>query len=303
VANTPRLGHYSSDNPTVISKHIEWAKQADIDFFIVSWLSSKGREDRNLKRTLVPELEREHYRFVILYETRLALNWSYDRAVDLDRTLPNATKAGHTMVEHFEYLADTYFRSPSYFRVAGKPVVIVYAMGYMTNAGQYFKLLRQRLAKRSIEPYLIADVVYWDSLEKNDWGLLKEHFQAITAYNMWTRSNFLNAVHAQFRVADSTARQNGLRLIPNVMPGYDDTRLRGRARDIFDRQGGQFYRDYWRLASDFIDSRQPFLFLTSFNEWHEGSEVEPSAEYGDDYLKFTREQTARLRKELGQTMP
>jgi len=187
--------------------------------------------------------------------------------------------------------------------IDGKPVVILYAMGYTANAEPYFKYLRQRLAKRGLDPYLIADIVYWDPLEKNDWGLLKKHFQAITTYNLWTRPNFLNAVRAQFRVADRMARESGLRLIPNVMPGYDDTRLRGLTREIFDRRGGQFYRDYWSLASDFVDARQPFLFITSFNEWHEGSELEPSAEYGDTYLELTRKQTAELRKTLGLPKP
>lgn len=303
VANTPKLGHYSSDDPKAAKQHIAWAREADIDFFIMSWLSPEGPEDRNLKQTLVPALEKEHYRFIILYETRLALGWPYDKPIDMDQTLPNATKAGYTMAEHFEYLAETYFRSPSYFRVDGKPVVILYAMGYTANAEPYFKYLRQRLAKRGLDPYLIADIVYWDPLEKNDWGLLKKHFQAITTYNLWTRPNFLNAVRAQFRVADRMARESGLRLIPNVMPGYDDTRLRGLTREIFDRRGGQFYRDYWSLASDFVDARQPFLFITSFNEWHEGSELEPSAEYGDTYLELTRKQTAELRKTLGLPKP
>jgi hypothetical protein len=40
---------------------------------------------------------------------------------------------------------------------------------------------------------------------------------------------------------------------------------------------GQFYRDYWSMASEFVDALQPFLFITSFNEWHEGSEMEPAA--------------------------
>jgi hypothetical protein len=113
---------------------------------------------------------------------------------------------------------------------------------------------------------------------------------------MYHRPGFLDAVRGQFRAADRAARAAGLRLIPNVMPGYDDTPLRGAGRATIDRRRGRFYREYWGLASEFVGPDQPFLLVTSFNEWHEGTELEPSAEYGDLYLRLTRELAAGLRK-------
>ena len=49
-------------------------------------------------------------------------------------------------------------------------------------------------------------------------------------------------------------------------------------------------------AERFVDREQPFLLVTSFNEWHEGTEVEPSTEFGDAYLRLTRELGDALRK-------
>ena len=51
---------------------------------------------------------------------------------------------------------------------------------------------RDRLRKRGIELYLIADVVFWSPPESYDWALLREHFQAITAYNMYDHPQFLD---------------------------------------------------------------------------------------------------------------
>lgn len=279
IANTPVLGHYESTDRTVVRQHIKWAKEADVDFFIMSWLNTDGRENAILKKTVLPELEKADYRFIILYETRLALTWPYDKAVNLDRRLANATKAGDTLIEQFEYMAHTYFSSPSYLRVNGRPVVILYAMGDMTNSAPYFRNLKQRMSKRGVDLHMIADMVYWDPLERNDWPMLKENFEAVTAYNLWYRPNFLTVASNRFRLADDLARANGLRFIPNVMPGYDDTRLRGLGRPVFERMDTRFYRDYWTMSSSFVDRQQPFLFITSFNEWHEGSELEPSKEY------------------------
>src|SRR5436309_672770 len=68
VTNTPKLGWYSSDDRKVAADHIRWAKQADLDFFLISWLSPDGREGKNLKEAVLPELEEARFRFALLYE-------------------------------------------------------------------------------------------------------------------------------------------------------------------------------------------------------------------------------------------
>jgi hypothetical protein len=176
-------------------------------------------------------------------------------------------------------------------------------MGYLNNGRPYFDLLHQRMTKYGIDLHLISDMVYWDPLDKNDWSLLKTHFRAITAYNMYYRDDFITSVRSRFQLADRLAKENGLRLIPNAMPGYDDTHLRGLDRQVLQRKDGQFYRLYWNMASDFVDRKQPFLFITSFNEWHEGSEVEPSIENGDRYLSLTHDQIDALRRRIKQENP
>src|ERR1043166_4030951 len=208
VANTPKLGYYSSSDSKVGTQDFEWAWRAGIDFFAISWLSPNGRENRNLKRTLVPQIEKAGFSFALLYETLLAFGWPSDKPVDLDRRLSNGAKAGDTMVEHFDYIVKTYFQSRSYLRIEGRPVVVVYALRGISNAAPYFKLVKQRLAKHGCEPYLIAELLYWDRLEENDWAMLKEHFQAITAYNMYYRPNFLTAVQQRFRAARAIAGTN-----------------------------------------------------------------------------------------------
>lgn len=68
-----------------------------------------------------------------------------------------------------------------------------------------------------------------------------------------------------------------------VIPGYDDTVVRkfGFRRR---REDGKYYEKIWKIA---LESSPDWILITSFNEWHEGSEIEPSKEYGDKYLKIT----------------
>jgi hypothetical protein len=280
----------------VAADHIRCARQADLDFFLISWLSPDGREGQNLKAAVLPELEEARFRFALLYETPLALGLPAGKPIDLEAMLPDGARAGDRFVKHFDHLAETYLKHKQYLRIDGKAVVMVYLVRDMVNAGPYLKAVRERLGKQGVDLFLIADVVYWAAPDKLDWAFLKDHFQAVTAYNMYYRPKFLEAVQGQFQAADRAARAQGMRLIPNAMPGYDDTPLRGTERVTINRRRGQFYRDYWRVASEFVGPDQPFLLITSFNEWHEGTELEPSTEYGDMYLRLTRELAAGLRK-------
>ena len=69
-----------------------------------------------------------------------------------------------------------------------------------------------------------------------------------------------------------------------VVPGYDDTNVRtpGLVRD---REEGELYKRLWRTA---IGLDADSVIITSWNEWHEGTELEPSVEYGFYYLNLTR---------------
>ena len=73
--------------------------------------------------------------------------------------------------------------------------------------------------------------------------------------------------------------------------GYDD-RVTGRPapRPVTDRWGGETYRALWQEA---IAAAPEYVLITSWNEWHEGSEIEASVEYGsrllDDTAIYSRE--------------
>jgi hypothetical protein len=49
---------------------------------------------------------------------------------------------------------------------------------------------------------------------------------------------------------------------------------------------GQTYRTLWEEA---VKANPDWIVITSWNEWPEGTEIEPSVEFGDKYLRITEE--------------
>jgi glycoprotein endo-alpha-1,2-mannosidase len=87
-----------------------------------------------------------------------------------------------------------------------------------------------------------------------------------------------------------------------VGPGYEDTRIRPwNEKTTRDRDRGQYYEKMFAHA---VKTNADFIGITSFNEWHEGTQIEPAVpkeipsftyvDYGKDtdplfYIRKTKE--------------
>jgi len=79
-----------------------------------------------------------------------------------------------------------------------------------------------------------------------------------------------------------------------IAAGFDDTRsrnlppgtdLRVSAQPFaIDRRGGGYYSDTFSVTSQ---TNGDLMVVKSYNEWIEGTEIEPGSSYGNTYLNLT----------------
>lgn len=81
----------------------------------------------------------------------------------------------------------------------------------------------------------------------------------------------------------SFARKNSLLFVPSVGPGYVDTRVRPwNAKTTRERKNGKYYTIAWKTA---LQTSPSLISITSFNEWHEGTQIEPAVpKSNEDYV-------------------
>jgi hypothetical protein len=73
--------------------------------------------------------------------------------------------------------------------------------------------------------------------------------------------------------------------VASLGPGYDHSAVPGRRPLVVDRRGGAFYEEQWLK---FLRRPANFVMVETWNEWHEGTDVAESKEYGRRYIELTR---------------
>ena len=81
--------------------------------------------------------------------------------------------------------------------------------------------------------------------------------------------------------------------ICEIGAGYDHSAVPGRAPLVREREGGKFYEESWR---QFLRRPSNFVMIETWNEFHEGTDIGESKEYGRKYINLTRKYSALFKK-------
>ena len=299
----PFLGEYFNQNTTIVNQHLQWAQDYGISHFVAAWFGPHPRfGDTTILDYLLPRISETRGTKVqigILYESpsRLVRDES-DNKLWFNDTTDNAAR----LLEDFEYLAQHYFSREGYLTTTDnnnirRPIVYLYLA--RSFRGDYAAAMQQvrdvMLDTYGYNIYLVADMVYWGRPNPEHLRV----FDAVTAYNMHGPSEyegypddtgFLTDVALQYEEYQLAANEEGVALVPGVMPAYNDrgTRLENDNYAIPHETNaalegtGQYstFRESLAMAQRLLESAtitsSDTIMITSWNEWHEDTNIEPT---------------------------
>ena len=263
----PALGAYDSHDPNVIDQHCRWAKQAGIDTFIVSWWGHGDYTDRAMQ-TILDVCGRHGLSACIYYET-----------------VPSPQTA-ETAAQDILKVVRRYGGHPAYLKIGDDAVVFVYGRALqeigLTGWFKAVGIMNRRMLVVGLK--VIGDQFSYGAAHVFD-GLHTYNtagsLQGMTPDEVrkWAPGTYRSWVE----LADGVGKISAL----TVIPGYDDTKIRKPGLAV-KRFAGEMYRAQWDAA---IEADPHWVLITSFNEWHEGSEIEPSFEDKELYLDLTAQYT------------
>jgi hypothetical protein len=268
----PRAGAYDSADPRIIDQHMRQMAEAGIDGPILSWWGPKARDSDHITDELLKVATR-HGRVVSAYYETI-------RGADL---VASAT-------EDLAYLVSKYGAHPAWLKVAGRPVVFVYgrAVGQMGTLKRWQEVRERVRRETGHDPFLIGDRIDAESAGVFD-GIHTYNTVGLLAGQSVDKMRRQNVAAASLTAA--LAHAAGKLACATIIPGYDDTKIR-KPGLACSRHDGATYQAGWEAA---MASDCDWVVITSWNEWHEGSEIEPSFELGERDWKATRPWADRFR--------
>jgi len=303
ATNYPLDGIYDSLDDCTIRRHINQAKEAGIDGFILSWWDGwdwAPEEERELllkpqikeakKRGLSEEQIKAQidtvkimadysekvldkclkfcprdFGFTIYYETAMTFPLR-----DKKREL-----ALNKIYRDLKMVLEKHSESESWIKIDGKPLLVLYIVENYTV--KEWTGIKEKLKADGFNPFFLGDTYKPEYLEVMD---------GLHTYNpIWITLKGLNPTKV-FCEVSSEAHKKGKLFAATVCPGYDDRKIRDPGV-LIPRENGYYYRSLWEAARE---SQADWVLVTSWNEWHEGSEIEPSLQYGKDYIYLTGQQ-------------
>ena len=102
------------------------------------------------------------------------------------------------------------------------------------------------------------------------------------SFMQWAQDAHLNGIYtydprgfgpSDFGGICASAHAHGLACLPSVGPGWNATRAT-KITAVVSRDNGNVYDAQWQAA---LDAQADSVTITSYNEWHEGTQIEPAA--------------------------
>jgi hypothetical protein len=179
--------------------------------------------------------------------------------------------------------------SPSFLRASdGAPVVFVYGMAHLTPS-EWRDVLARAANRQGVHVHLVGDTLK-PAYRPYEWGV---HRYAVLGsarhLTAWSRSTELSArAQAAVDPGSSPTLYSG-----TVSPGFNDRRLRGDVHPLIRRGSeGQRYDATWAAA---LAGDPDWMFVSTWNEWYEDTQIEPGTETGARALSQTAQHIAAWR--------
>lgn len=209
--------------------------------------------------------------------------------------------------KHFMYLLP-FFKDDRYIKKDGKPIFVIYMPDKIPQIKQMINYWNDLAKMNNIPGIYVIGTCYLSKPKRGlDARLLFEpgysiycdkYKKSIVEHILCAMKNILRKRNIAIPTFMSykaiwkkiVSRKIENRVYPGCFVGYDASPRKGNSADII--YGGkprEFKKYFSRLYSECKKAKSEFLFITAWNEWGEGSYLEPDKKYGYSYLKIIRD--------------
>ena len=316
VPKVPRWGYTNEADPTVMEKKIATALDYGVNVMIFDWYwyGDKPFLEDALNNGFLKAKNSTDMKFYLMWA-------NHDHTSYLDPSNPDKStiywpggvdrKIFDGMIDH---IINDYFKQPNYYTINGEPVLSIYelstfisGMGGSEKAKAAIDYFRQKTIEAGF-PGLHLQAILWgnipstlkdvpgDAVQTQNTTVEYFGFSSMTNYQWchfvrpsgdyipWAEQ--ANAKWAEWDTTFTTP------YCPHVSIGWDSNpRFPIKKQELIVNNKPQYFQQYLQKAKEYIDQHpgQPRLItINAWNEWAEGSYLEPDKKNGFGYLEAVR---------------
>lgn len=280
----PLIGPYDSSDPRVIEYQLLTMKAAGIDGVILDWYGIDDVFDyaavHRASQAVVDAVRRAGMTFAVCYEDQ-----SIGKAVRAGKY--DSTEALAKGSQALKWLEDHWFHDPAYLKFDGRPVLLDFGPQTFLRASDWQTLF----SVTSVRPWFVS---LENHLEHDADGFYNWPDMAASGGGTLTRDVLVNQLNRFY-----AATKNAPRLIASVWPGFHDIYQQagvGASYGYLDYGGGDTFR---MLLNAALEARPDVVQLATWNDYGEGTVLEPNQSRGYDPL----EDLQNARRRLDPTFP
>ena len=309
----PLWGYVNEANPDVMQMQIDCAVKHGVNVFIYDWYWYDNRPflENCLNDGFLRAPNNDKMKFYIMWANHDArYTWNINLSDEIG--YGDYVWCGAHDLNTFSHLIDRwiekYFTHPSYYKIDGKPVFLLYnlhnfinGLGGIKAAKEGLDLFRKKVKDAGF-PDVHFQVVLWRVDAKDYSGFDGEKCDVSELY---AEFGFDGATHYQWAsfqepgdYAEMTkysalefekVTNRGITYFPQVTVGWDNNpRFKKYHDDVIYNNTPENFEKALRMAKEFVDSHDlpaKLITVNSWNEWTETSYLQPDELYGYGYLK------------------
>lgn len=249
---------YSSHDPATVRNQINKAKQMGISAFVLDWYGDREPYIDQSYALLQGIAAKQHFNVAMMYEETTQEAGATDEAI-----------ADLTMF-HDTYLAPNAPGSQAYLTYQGRPVIFIFPKSGHTD----WDKVRAAIDKWSPAPLLINE------------NLPSQHPDAFDGFYPWINpgakgwapdgSNWGEQYLTDFYQTMGQKYSSKI-IVGGVWPQFDDSKASWGLNRHISARCGQTFQDTKDLTRKFFPQDQviPFVLIESWNDYEEGSAIEP----------------------------
>jgi hypothetical protein len=270
----PLIGPYDSMDPDVLECHLLQMKLAGVDGVIVDWYGLSSAADYALN----------HEATEALFDA--CADFSMDFAICFeDRTIEYRVNTGQLWVSQITndmtsmlgWMQTNWFSQPQYFEKDGAPLLLNFGPIYLSDPAVW----DAALGSVPIRPAFFPLHHLWQGVD-GDGGFNWVHA------SVWDGNPSEAVIKQRLINTFNATSSNPDQVIPSAISGFDEAYV-GQSYPPVDHRDGATLRECLEVG---IDGPWDIIQLVTWNDFTEGTMIEPTYEFGYTFLEVIQQERA-----------